>query len=140
MKFSIKNHLEELETLAVRLSAFGEREGLSPLIVQQMNLALDELVTNAIEYGYDEDVEGTIEIELDCDEEKFTAVMSDDGRPFDPFESGASEETLSDEASGIGVFLVRQLMDEFSYKREKNRNRIVLLKWLHSEEERKSKK
>lgn len=138
MKFSLKNNLEELETLAARLSTFGEREDLSPMIVQQMNLALDELVTNAIEHGYENGTEGTIEIELACDEEKITAILSDDGRPFDPFEKlpDMTRSVEERESSGLGVFLVRQLMDEFSYKRENNRNWIVISKALSGDEEK----
>src|SRR5699024_1952205 len=94
MKFSLTNDLEELETLAARLSTFGEREELSPIVVQQVNLALDELVTDIIQYGYDNDTDGTIEISLERDEEKITAVLSDDGRPFDPFQTEEPDITL----------------------------------------------
>src|SRR5690625_3826393 len=137
MKFSLTNDLEELETLAVKLTTFGESENLSPVIVQQLNLALDELVTNAIQYGFENGKKGLIEIELERDEKQVTAILSDNGRSFDPFQTAEPDISLPVEerqVGGLGVFLVRQLMDEYSYRREKNRNRIRLSKHLEAEE------
>lgn len=135
MKLVLKNDLAELATLATELEAFGERERISPEAIQQLNIALDELVTNTINYAFDEGGEHAISIDLECGENSVVATVTDDGRPFDPF---AVEEPDIDlpleerQVGGLGVFLVRKLMDEFTYARDEGRNRVWLRKKLKS--------
>lgn len=131
MKFFLQNDSGELQRLAAELKDFGEQEKLPPKVVQQVNVALDELVTNVMLYGYDDPSAGVIEVELSRDGENITAVLSDDGRPFDPFQAKIPDVTLPIEdrsVGGLGVYFVRKLMDEYSYAYENGRNIVRLTK------------
>ena len=129
MRFSLQNDSGALQKLAAELRAFGEREKLPAKVVEQVNLALDELVTNVMLYGYDDGVCGTIEVELGREGESVIAVLSDDGRPFDPFQVKIPDVTLPLEdrtIGGLGVYFVRKLMDEYGYVYEEKRKRNVV--------------
>ena len=80
---------------------------------------------NILSHGYEEGGEHDILIELASDAEKIGIEIVDDGRPYDPL----TEAPLADRpVGGLGVYLVCALMDEASYRREDNRNRLALTK------------
>jgi anti-sigma regulatory factor (Ser/Thr protein kinase) len=74
-----------------------------------------------------------VTVEVKLEREHVTVILTDDGTPFDPFGQDAPDTTLSvDERSigGLGIHLVRQLMDEVSYERREDHNVVVLVKHL----------
>lgn len=133
MRFTLKNDLSELSRLATELEAFGNAESLNPQTVQQINLALDELVTNTINYGYEQAGQGRIEVEIDRKGDVVEICLNDNAKAFDPF--SAKEPDIDADIDdrpigGLGVFLVRNLMDTCDYRREGNRNVVQLSKKL----------
>lgn len=101
-------------------------------------LAVDEAVTNIIEHGYDEGVEGAIEIEIEMDERQFKIVIRDNGRVFNPDSIPApdlQEHVRSGRKKGLGVFLMRQIMDEVRYRfRDGVKNELTLIKYTREKE------
>ena len=97
-------------------------------------LAIEELVTNCIKYGYDDAGEHTIDIHLSVADQMLTATVIDDGRPFDPLVLPPPELSLDIKdrpIGGLGIFLLRKLADEIHYERRDGRNRLTLEKRMH---------
>ena len=97
-------------------------------------LAVDEAVTNIIEHGYDEGADGSIEIEVEAAESHFQIVIRDTGRVFNP-ESipnpDMKEHVQRGHKKGLGIFLMRQIMDEVRYKfRDGVKNELTLVKFI----------
>ena len=90
---------------------------------------LDELFTNVVSYGYSEAAQGLIEVALALDGDKLVIEFVDDGARFDPLTSPAADLSLSVEdrpIGGIGITIVRALVDEIGYAWQGNRNHLKL--------------
>jgi serine/threonine-protein kinase RsbW len=104
--------------------------------VQTLNLlltAIEELVLNSIEYGYDDSDPHTISLVLSIDRETLTITVIDGGRPFDPLAApppDLSLPVLARPVGGLGLYLLRQLSDQVSYERRDGANRLTLTKRL----------
>ena len=97
-------------------------------------LAVDEAVTNIIEHGYDEGADVSIEIEVEADTDHFKFMIRDTGRVFNP-ESipnpDMKEHVQRGHKKGLGIFLMRQIMDEVRYKfRDGVKNELTLVKFI----------
>ena len=131
LELSLVNDLREIGAAAEKIDAYCASQGLSPQIAYAVNLSIDEILTNTISYGYDDDAEHRIGLTLRVDGDKLVAVIEDDGRPFD---SSLAREpnvdaTLEERAlGGLGLFLVQQMMDDVAYRRTDDRNVITLTK------------
>jgi len=128
------NDLAELERLAGEVDAFIERNDLPPGLAFTFNLCFDELITNTVSYGYKDGGSHQIRVRLSTDGVQMRAEVEDDGEAFNPFEE-APPPDLSDDiderrVGGLGVFLVKKTMDHAAYRREGNRNLVLLAKRL----------
>lgn len=97
-------------------------------------LAIEELVTNCIKYGYDDAGEHTIIIRLSVADQILTVTVIDDGRPFDPLALPPPDLSLDIKdrpIGGLGIFLLRKLADESHYEWRDGRNRLTLEKRMH---------
>lgn len=135
----LRNRLEDVGAMAQAVEAFFAAQGLDPGAGAQLALALDELATNAISYGFEPDteVEGAVRITLRLEGEgegrTVRAVIEDRGRPFDPLSVPEPDTAAGLEArsiGGLGVHLVRQVVDEIAYERADGQNRVRLCKRL----------
>jgi sigma-B regulation protein RsbU (phosphoserine phosphatase) len=103
----------------------------------QMNLALEEAVVNVMNYAYPAGTEGKIHIEAQVNDIRLKFVITDSGVPFDPTVKGEADVTLSAEerpVGGLGIFLVRQIMDSINYERINDQNILTLRKNLQKTE------
>jgi anti-sigma regulatory factor (Ser/Thr protein kinase) len=131
MAIELRPDLAELTMLTECLEHFGEEHGLAPAIVSTMNLALEEAVSNVIGYGFDEGDTPVIKIRLAHEPGCLTASLEDNGRAFDPLQAPLPDTTTPLEQrqiGGLGITLIRKLMDEVRYSREGSRNVLVLRK------------
>ena len=106
---------------------------LSSSLTMSLNLAMEEAVVNVMDYAYPDGQKGNVDIEVTADQEWMTFVITDTGIAFDPTTKEDADTTLSAEErpiGGLGIFLVRQLMDDINYKREGNKNVLTLRKKL----------
>lgn len=127
--FTLKNSLCELDTLRERLEAFGETNGFSPKSLFETNLVLDELVTNVISYGFPQGGNHSLDVELTLADDLLKVVLSDDGTPFDPRQSPEPDTTAPIEdrpVGGLGIHLVRKLVESMEYERADGRNVLRL--------------
>lgn len=132
LEVTVGNRLSELQRLADTVEGFVLEHGLPVVVAFKINLCLDELITNTISYGYDDDAPHDILVRIETDGRFVRATLSDDGVPFDPFQEAPPPDLDSDVESrpigGLGVFIVGQTMDETSYRREDGRNVVTLVK------------
>lgn len=99
--------------------------------VMSMQLALEEVVVNVMQYAYAPDTVGAIEVHAELKGEELLFVVEDEGRPFNPtkvpdIDTGLSAEERS--IGGLGIFIVRQTMDDVRYSRRNNHNILTLTK------------
>ena len=134
MSVTLVNELSEIERLGRLVDAFGEAEGLAADSIFSVNLALDEVVTNVIRYGHDNDgQQHAIVVRLALDDGVLTAEVEDDGRAFNPLDAPAPDINASLEdrpIGGLGIHLVRSVMTSVEYRRENGRNVLTMKKLL----------
>ena len=128
---TLKNDLSELARIAEVIEAHGESHDWPIKWVLNINLSLDELITNTVSYGYQDTEAHEISVTLTEQSGSLVVVMEDDGIAFDPFssapapdlEAGVEERRIG----GLGVHFVTSLMDEVAYERRVNRNCLTLI-------------
>ncbi|MEP7308978.1 MAG: ATP-binding protein [Acidobacteriota bacterium] len=128
---ALRNHLSELERLAGALEKFGARHALGPRLVNQINLVLEEVITNIISYGFPDAGEHLIHIDLRVASDHLTTQVEDDGVPFDITKAPVPDVNVPLEqrpVGGLGVLLVKTLMDEVTYSRRDGRNVLLMTK------------
>jgi serine/threonine-protein kinase RsbW len=121
-----------LRRLAEDLDAFGAASRIPPEVVQPVQVAVDEMVSNTLRHGYGGRGEGhQIEVRLRLGEGVLEVTIEDDAPPFDPLaaplpDTGGGLATRPE--GGLGILLTRRLMDQVEYARARGRNRVVLRK------------
>ena len=129
----IANTFEDLSAAMQECTDALDQAGIPPDAVFAANLVLEELITNTIKYGYDEEGPREIAFLVAADGEKMTIEIIDDGHPFDPFHQEPPDLTLPIEErpiGGLGLHLVKNTMDEYVYRRESEKNIVRLSKSL----------
>ena len=124
---TLPNDVQTVPQLAEFVDEVCETIGIDMGLAMKMNLAIEEAVVNA----YPEGTVGDVRIEAQCDGARLTFVMTDSGKPFDPTVAAEADTTLGvDERpiGGLGIFLVRQIMDEVEYQRIEGQNVLTLHK------------
>lgn len=121
----------DLPRIQSAIGEFSREQDWPPDIEFQVDLVLEELVLNVVNHG-SRGGEGEINIELVSDPEAVVIQIIDDGRPFDPLTDAPEPDTesgIEDRAvGGLGIHLVRTMMDDVTYRREENKNHMRLVK------------
>jgi len=132
MKVTYPNILESLEKLAIDLEVFQEKANIDSKAIFELNLCMDEIITNIILYGFEDKDLHTIDVILDWTDQEIIVVISDTGKPFDPLKDAPVpniEAEIEDRpVGGLGVYFLKQYLDSVNYIREGNSNRLVLRK------------
>jgi anti-sigma regulatory factor (Ser/Thr protein kinase) len=134
--FELKSSLSELDILCEKLEDIGQKIGLSKKLIFEVNLALDELFTNIISYGFGDDEEHTIKITVTPQPETLCLCIEDDGIAFNPIDFETPDVACSVEnckIGGLGIHIIRKLMDEICYQRCDDKNILTLKKTLSNE-------
>lgn len=129
LSVQLKNNLSELQRMNQIVTAFGERHGLASELVFRLTLVLEEIITNAISYGYEDDLEHEILVRLFWQDPNMRIEVEDDGRPFNPLKAPSPDmgKPLAErQVGGLGIHLVREMMDELEYRRENDKNLLIL--------------
>ena len=130
---TLTNDIEEVPKLAEFVDHVCEVMGFDTATSMQMNLAIEEAVVNVMNYAYPEGTTGTVNIEVQANDVRLKFVISDNGKRFDPTTVASVDTTQSAEErsiGGLGIFLVRQLMDSVNYERIGGFNVLTLRKKL----------
>ena len=133
MQIQISNSRDELAGVMTALADFVDSAGLDAGAAQSAELALDELLSNIISYGYLDLEVHQITVEFGVIEGAMRIRLVDDGIPFNPLVAGAPDTTLPLEKraiGGLGIHLVRNLVDDVSYQRRIGRNVLTLVQHI----------
>lgn len=127
----LKNKLSEIRRISEIIEKFCENNNLPMRILFDINLSLDELLTNIIHYGFGDEKEHTIIVKLSLSENILEITIEDDGKAFNPLNAKPPnlDQSIEDKPiGGLGIYLVKNLMTEINYKRLKSKNILVLTK------------
>ncbi len=130
-RLDITNTLEESKKLPAFIEELSSEYGLSPTLSNTLNLALEEALVNVIQYAYPAGTTGAISLtaSVSTDTKVLTFTLRDKGIAFNPLEASAPDITLGVEdrpIGGLGIFLVKQLMDSVSYQRLGDENVLTM--------------
>ena len=117
------DNLFEYSTRLLRILDFSNRD------ITMINTALEEVFVNVAKYAYEDN--GTVEVSLTNDKKKVIFVFKDSGKPFNPLEKADPDINASSderEIGGLGIFMVKKIMDEVSYEHKDNHNILTLVK------------
>ena len=132
LTLNMEARLDEIERIHAAVEILGGAEGWPPDLLFQIKLVLEEMGTNIVKYGYNEDGKTDIRITLTSERDALTMEISDDGKPFDPFADAPPPDLDSPipdrPIGGLGVHLVQTMMNETRYRREDGRNKLTLIK------------
>jgi anti-sigma regulatory factor (Ser/Thr protein kinase) len=127
----LNNDIADLEKLHREVDAFCSHIGVSKKCHYHLDLALDELFTNIVHYGYPQGGRHRIDLYMEYKAGICTFRLEDDGVPFNPLhaEPPDIEKSAEDRGpGGLGIFLTRKVMDEVQYERTDNKNVVTLLR------------
>ncbi len=133
VEMAIANRTGELARVAARLDELAARVGLPGGAVADMQVALDEVLTNVLSHAYDDTASHEILVALAVYPDALEATVEDDGRPFDPLTIAPPDRgapLAARKVGGLGIHFVRSLMSEVAYRRVGERNRLVLTRAL----------
>lgn len=128
---TVRGTLKALKAISNYAIAAAKAANLEPARAYNLRLAVDEIVTNIIMYGYQEtESTGMIRLQADLDDRTLTLIIEDTGAPYDPTQKLPPPDLhLSFEqrqVGGLGLYLAFQGVDRFVYERVGDRNRNIL--------------
>ena len=129
----IKNKITELEKISQFVEEICEELGLSMEMQMNLNLVMEEMVTNVIFYAYPQDEEADIELLAMSDGKEVTSVLSDQGKEFDPTakdDNDLSVNPAERDLGGMGIFIVKNIMNKVTYQRLEGKNLLTMTKGI----------
>jgi serine/threonine-protein kinase RsbW len=132
----IKNQVSELEKVAQFVEEIGEELGLNMELQMNLNLVMEEMVSNVIFYAYPEGEEAEIELLAKSDGKELTFVLSDQGKEFDPTAKEDADPDVNPadrEIGGMGIFIVKNIMNKVTYQRLEGRNLLTMTKGIEDQ-------
>ncbi len=132
---TLKNNVREVSKLSSFMKSVFEKMNIEKSLSRQLRLGIEEAVVNVIDYAYPAGAEGDIDIRMMFDDRQLRVVIIDAGVPFDPTVQQDVDITLSAEerqVGGLGIHLVRELMDTINYERIDGKNTLTLIKNIKS--------
>ena len=132
-RIALRNNIEEINRLHTFIEEVGEMVALPMKTVMNLNLVLEEAVTNVILYAYPKEEHEYIHLTAKEQEGKLIFILTDSGKAFDPTQAPDADITLSADdrqIGGLGIFLIRKIMNEVKYERIDGKNVLTLEKEL----------
>jgi anti-sigma regulatory factor (Ser/Thr protein kinase) len=127
------NDLDEVNNLLKVVNVFLEPRHFSANIITAINLVIEESLMNTIQHGYDDDddIEHLITLQLTICKDEVALRFEDDAREFNPLATPRMEksEALMDSAKGLGIHLIRNMMNAMTYSRIEDKN--ILEIWIY---------
>ena len=127
----IKNDIHEVSKFSTFIKSVMDKLNIEKTLARQLRLAIEEAVVNVIDYAYPAGQEGDIEVRIMSDGKTLKTVLIDSGVAFDPTAKEKADTSLSAEdrqIGGLGILLVRELMDSINYERIDGQNILTLIK------------
>lgn len=128
---TVDGRLENLATIAEFVTKVAQASGLNEKATFEVQLAVDEACTNIIEHGYGEEKNGEIALCCEFAEGDFVVTIRDNARLFEPDAVPSPDITCSldkRKKGGLGLYFMRQLMDEVSFHFDAEGNKLTMVK------------
>jgi serine/threonine-protein kinase RsbW len=128
---AIRNDVAELSILRDRLESLGRELGIPGKPLMQLQVALDEIASNVIKYGWPDGGDHELRVRISGRRDRIEVEIVDDGRAFDPRQAPPPERLPAGRRprpGGVGIHMVKQLVDKVEYERIGGRNRTVMTK------------
>lgn len=132
----LRNDVKELFRISDFLELLWEEWELPIKLMYSINLVLEEAISNIIFYAFEDDLVHLIGLEFRRDGDELSMILIDGGKPFDPTAKDDPDTSLSVEdrpIGGLGIYLIKQLMDKVYYERLNEKNHFVMVKNLAKE-------
>jgi serine/threonine-protein kinase RsbW len=129
--FVIENQIGELSSLAEQIDDLAKQWELTPALAMNINLVIEEAVSNIIFYAFADNNNHEISISVSITNNRLTIKITDNGNSFNPLLQQPPDITLPAQernVGGLGIFLISQIMDKMHYARQNNQNILTLNK------------
>ena len=127
----IKNRISELERVNQFIEEIGEELHLDMELQMNLNLVMEEMVSNVIFYAYPKESDSEIELLAKSDGRELTFVLSDQGKEFDPTMKEDADPNVNPaerDIGGMGIFIVKNIMNHVTYQRLEGKNLLTMTK------------
>ena len=124
-ELKLKNQVGELQRVNRFVEEIGEELGLDQELLMNLNLVVEEMVSNVIFYAYPKDALADIELLAESDGKELTFVLSDQGKEFDPTQKKDADPNVNPAdrpIGGMGIYIVKNIMNHVSYQRLEGKN------------------
>ena len=131
LSFILESDLTSLDRLHSMVESFGHAHELQKRTIFETNLVLEEIFTNIVTYGHGDNNPHPVHFSLQCNKGSINIRIEDDGVPFNLLEAKAVDLDTDLEhrsVGGLGIHLIRKLMDEVTYQRVGSKNVVTLRK------------
>lgn len=129
----LHNDIQQIPQLASFVETIAQEKHLTQSLAMGINLALEEAVSNVILYAYPKETDGLVDVEAILRKDSLEFIIVDSGVPFDPTAAPEINTSLPAEErsiGGLGIHLVRELMDSVCYERKDEKNYLKMIKYL----------
>lgn len=131
LELTLPNQGSAIARLQDQLESFASRHGLAARVLHDVQLALEEHLTNILSYGYDDKLEHQIKVRIRLTLPELRVEVEDDGSPFNPSEQLAPDISKPIEErpmGGLGIHMMRKSLDGMEYRRADGKNILVMIK------------
>lgn len=132
-ELKIKNEEQELMKVNEFMESVCDELGLDMHQSMKLQLVIEEMMTNVIFYAYPDGTKADITLTAESDGQELTFVLSDSGKPFDPTakeDADIDVNPMDRKQGGMGILIVKNIMNEVSYQRLGEENRLTMKKIL----------
>ena len=130
-KIQLPAHIDNLRTLIQFVSTFAKEKGFAQKRIQEIELALEEALVNIAKYAYPDKNNGEVEVRCKTENDNRLVIeILDVGVPFDIryfSEIDLNVNMVDRKIGGLGIFLIREMVDEVQYRRDKGNNILTLI-------------
>ena len=128
----ITNKLEDLQKVTAFFEELAEQWNLEMKLAMNLNLCLEEALTNVIFYAYPDGKTGSIEVTFGLEPNEVFISIEDHGIAFNPLTDSEAPDlntTIEDrKVGGLGIHFIKQFMDKVQYQRMENKNQLTFSK------------
>lgn len=129
----ITNQRDQIDTVRKFFDDYSKENKLTEKTVHDIQMALDELLTNIVNYGYEDKDEHQIDVRFGINNNTVNVEIIDDSKPYNILEQDNPDISLSVEdkpIGGLGIFLIKKLMSNVDYYTKEGKNHLVMTKEL----------
>ena len=131
VELTLLNRRTEIGRTQDELERFAARHGFPERKLRDLQVALEEHLTNILHYAYGDEATHRISVRLEINPPELRVEVADDGRPFNPLEHPSPDVSLPLDQrpiGGLGIHMMRKSLDQLEYRREQERNVLVMVK------------